>query len=90
MNQGTRIRGRRGQDLRKRRLQAEPLCRHCLAKGIITASTVPDHITPIKDGGKDVDDNIQCLCAACHETKTARDMGYRKRVTIGVDGWPAE
>lgn len=85
-----RIRGRRGQELRKRRLQAEPLCRHCLAKGIITASTVPDHIVPIKDGGQDADDNIQCLCAACHEAKTAKDMGYRKKLRISLDGWPEQ
>ncbi|MCV0396951.1 MAG: HNH endonuclease [Rhizobiaceae bacterium] len=86
----TRIRGRKGQELRKRRLQAEPLCRHCKAKGFIRASTVPDHIIPLKDGGEDVDSNIQCLCDDCHEAKTAKDMGYRKRVTIGADGWPLE
>lgn len=68
-----RIRGRRGQELRKRRLQAEPLCRHCLAKGIITAAVTPDHIVPLSAGGTDTDDNIQCLCAECHAAKTATE-----------------
>jgi 5-methylcytosine-specific restriction enzyme A len=83
-----RIRGRRAVELRKRRLEAEPLCRHCKAKGRITAATVPDHIIPIKDGGKDIASNIQCLCEPCHAEKTRMDMGYRMKVVIGPDGWP--
>jgi hypothetical protein len=31
---------------RKRRLCAQPLCQDCLAKGLITAATTPDHIIP--------------------------------------------
>lgn len=69
----TRIRGRKGQELRKRRLAAEPLCRHCLEKGIITAAVTPDHIVPLSAGGTDTDDNIQCLCAECHAAKTASE-----------------
>lgn len=66
-----RLRGRAGVEQRKRRLQAEPLCRHCAAKGRVRLATVPDHIKPLALGGTDTDDNIQCLCADCHTIKTA-------------------
>ena len=66
-----RLRGRSGVKQRLRRLQAEPLCRHCAARGKITAATVPDHIVPLSQGGTDSDNNIQCLCDDCHLIKTA-------------------
>lgn len=84
-----RARGRKAVEQRKRRLMAEPLCRICMSKGKITASTVPDHIVPLALGGSDTDDNIRCLCADCHRDVTAEQFGYRKRVQIGNDGWPA-
>lgn len=84
-----RLRGRRAVAQRLRRLQAEPMCRDCLAKGIITASTVPDHIVPLAKGGTDDDSNIQCLCADCHDIKTRKDFGWRKgKSIIDSDGWP--
>lgn len=83
-----RLRGRRGVEQRRRRLKAEPLCRDCMAKGITTASTVPDHIKPLALGGTDDDSNIRCLCGPCHDARTAQQFGYRQRVEIGDDGWP--
>lgn len=83
-----RIRGRRGVELRKRRLAVEPLCRDCKSAGIIRASTVPDHIVPLAHGGEDIDSNIRCLCADCHRVRTADQFGHRKRQSIGEDGWP--
>lgn len=68
---GERIRGRRGVELRKRRLRNEPLCRMCRAEGRVTVATVPDHIVPLALGGEDVDDNCQSLCADHHAEKTA-------------------
>lgn len=68
-----RIRGRKGVELRKRRLRNEPLCRHCFAKGIITPADQVDHIIPLSAGGTDTDDNIQCLCLQCHAVKTASE-----------------
>jgi len=85
-----RIMGRAGVALRIRRLANEPLCRLCKAKGKTRAATTPDHIVPLALGGKDTDDNIQCLCKSCHEIKTADDLGYKNRPKIGVDGWPIE
>jgi len=83
-----RLRGRAGVAQRRRRLAAEPLCRDCKARGIISAATVPDHIKPLALGGTDDDDNIRCLCGPCHEIKTAEQFGHRQRVEIGRDGWP--
>lgn len=85
-----RLRGRRAVAQRLRRLQAEPLCRDCGAKGIVREATVPDHIVPLSRGGSDEDTNIRCLCADCHRTRTAEQFGLRRTVAVGSDGWPAE
>jgi len=42
-----RVRGRAGAALRKRQLEAEPRCRDCIARGVITFATAPDHIVPL-------------------------------------------
>ncbi|OWQ91113.1 HNH endonuclease [Sphingopyxis granuli] len=83
-----RLRGRRAVAQRLRRLRSEPLCRDCKAKGIITAATVPDHIVPLTQGGGDDDNNIRCLCADCHQVRTAEQFGYRRRIEVNADGWP--
>ena len=82
--------GRAGVRQRKRRLRAEPLCRHCAARGYITASTVVDHIVALSRGGTDDDRNVQCLCLECHEQKTRQDLGQVARPRIGADGYPIE
>lgn len=87
---GERIRGRRGVELRKRRLDREPLCRDCAAKGLTTISEVPDHILPLAKGGLDVDSNIRCLCKPCHERRTAEEFALRVKTRMGLDGWPLE
>lgn len=68
-----RLRGRAGQRQRRRRLDAEPICRLCRKRGVIVPSVVPDHIEPLSQGGSDDDDNIQCLCEPCHSLKSARE-----------------
>lgn len=79
-----RLRGRAGQEQRKRRLQAEPLCRDCADKGIVTAATVPDHIKPLAQGGADTDDNIRCLCQPCHAIRTAEQFGHDRRAGLAA------
>lgn len=84
-----RLRGRAAVAQRKRRLEAEPLCRLCKRKGITRLATVPDHIIPLAKGGTDHDSNIRCLCADCHDEVTRQEFGWKpKAPTIGVDGWP--
>jgi 5-methylcytosine-specific restriction protein A len=87
---GKRIRGRRGVELRKRRLRNEPLCRLCKAEGIVRAAVVVDHIVPLAKGGEDVDANCRSLCVEHHDQVTREEFGHRERVTIGEDGWPCE
>lgn len=65
-----RARGRAGAEQRKRRLEAEPLCRDCLEAGVTRYSEEIDHIVRIAFGGSDNDDNIRALCKPCHEKRT--------------------
>lgn len=83
-----RLRGRAGVERRKRWLYDHPLCEECERQGRVTAATVPDHIVALVNGGKDTEDNLQSLCTECHKAKTAKDLGYRLKPTIGPDGWP--
>lgn len=85
-----RIRGRRGKELRRRRLANSPICELCKEAGIVSQATVPDHIVPLAKGGEDVDSNIRCLCHECHDRVTREEFGRRPRRTIGEDGWPIQ
>jgi 5-methylcytosine-specific restriction enzyme A len=79
-----RLRGRAGVEQRKRRLAAEPLCRICSERGVITPSTVPDHIIPLAKGGTDDDANIRCLCDRCHRAVTAEQFGHERWAGLGA------
>lgn len=70
----SRIRGRRGQALRQRRLADEPLCRLCGEEGRVTIADVVDHIQPLALGGEDVDENCRSLCHAHHAAVTAEQF----------------
>jgi 5-methylcytosine-specific restriction protein A len=79
------------EQFRARFLARNPLCAMCAKQGYVIAAEEVDHITALTNGGKDFDvdpDNAQGLCKPCHRDKTAADLGYRVRPTIGVDGWP--
>lgn len=81
-----RIRGRRGVELRRSVLCQEPLCRHCLRKGKVTAAEEVHHAVRLEDGGTYDRDNLVPLCKLCHQEETTG----KKARTIGLDGWPLE
>jgi 5-methylcytosine-specific restriction protein A len=89
-----RITGRRLQDIRKKHFERNPLCVECTRQGRITLATELDHIVALDNGGPDFDKdngtNRQGLCSSCHEIKTRKDMGYRPRLAISMDGWPEQ
>lgn len=65
---------------RKAVLERDPLCRlarKCTERfGTAIASAVVDHIKPVRDGGDPFDmSNLQGLCKACHDYKTATENG---------------
>lgn len=51
------------------------LCQRCLSEGLYVQAKIGDHITPIKeDWSRRFDiENIQGLCASCHNIKTAEE-----------------
>lgn len=69
-----RKRGRAGQRERAEVLAEEPLCRHCLAAGRTSPSSVVDHIVRLADGGSDERRNKQGLCDPCHDAKSAAEQ----------------
>lgn len=85
-----RIRGRPLQRIRKEHFSKNPLCVNCFKKGIFRQATQLDHIVALDNGGLDVEENRQGLCVDCHVEKTAIDIGYKKKVKIGLDGFPIE
>jgi len=58
--------------LRRDHLQREPLCRPCLAMRRRIPATVVDHIKDIATHPhlRLVDENLQSMCARCHNRKT--------------------
>ena len=87
-----RIRGRRLQEYRAAWFCLHPLCAECDRNGKVRLATQLDHIVALENGGTDFDKpgNRQGLCDACHEVKTARDLGHRSKRRIGLDGFPVE
>ena len=85
-----RIKGAKLQALRLDMYKDNPCCNSC---GRLTAHPHGyqiDHIKPLHLGGTDTPSNRQLLCIDCHEKKTAKEMGYTPKKTIGYDGWPIE
>jgi len=74
----------RGYDAQWRKARAGhlahfPLCALCEARGLYTAATLVDHITPVQSAHDPLfyaPDNWQSLCRACHAQKTAHDRAH--------------
>lgn len=85
LNDYVRTRGRRWMRLREVVLIEEPVCRICKRK----PATQVDHITAISKGGTDERDNLQGICEHCHEDKTRKELGLKKKQDpVGLDGYP--
>jgi 5-methylcytosine-specific restriction protein A len=85
-----RIRGRKGMVQRARRMQrTDWLCEDCLAMTPkrYRAAAIVDHIIPLIQGGEDTDDNTRNLCDEHNEKRTAEQFGFKRKPTIGNDGW---
>lgn len=85
-----RIRGRDLQRLRSYWFHAKPLCVICERANRVRLATELDHILPLHKGGTNDDANLQGLCTGCHADKTRKDLGWKDKPTIGIDGWPVE
>lgn len=85
--------GRWLQQQREQLFREQPLCRMCEAAGRVTLATVRDHIVPLAEGGQDVPENTQGLCAACSDEKSRGErlrgsQRYREgRRAPVVDQW---
>jgi 5-methylcytosine-specific restriction enzyme A len=82
---------RRWEKRSAQQLREQPLCCMCLAKGIVNAASVADHIIPHKGDyqlfwfGK-----LQSLCPQ-HHSGAKRQLEQRGYVfDIGADGWPTD
>jgi 5-methylcytosine-specific restriction protein A len=63
----------------KRFRKKNPLCVHCLEKGLLTPSEHVDHVIAVNGADDPLfwdEDNHMALCASCHSRKTVKyDMG---------------
>jgi 5-methylcytosine-specific restriction enzyme A len=48
-------------------------CRQCGER-----ATEVDHVTPLADGGRDIDSNKQALCEPCHTNKTQAEAAQAR------------
>tara|TARA_R100000458_G_C8168163_1_gene169665 strand:+ start:344 stop:694 length:351 start_codon:yes stop_codon:yes gene_type:complete len=67
--------------LRNYKMQMNPLCELCEAKGLTESAMEIDHIIAIKDGGAKLSyRNLQSLCRSCHAKKSVQEREARKHV----------
>lgn len=67
------------QKARARLLKAEPICRECSNAGVVTIAVIADHVVPIAEGGAKDASNLQPLCLACSNAKTADEAKRARR-----------
>jgi 5-methylcytosine-specific restriction protein A len=60
--------------------RAKGRCAKCERKLMAGERWDRDHITPLADGGKNVESNFQVLCEWCHGQKTAGENEQRAKV----------
>jgi 5-methylcytosine-specific restriction protein A len=68
-----RIRGRALQRLRTQLFARQPWCALCPKRGTHNLATIRDHITPLAEGGRDDETNVQGLCQTCSDLKSREE-----------------
>lgn len=68
--------------LRRSFISRNPLCQHCLDRGLIRKADVVDHIIERKDDDslRLNSSNLQSLCHRCHNNKTQDEKRARERL----------
>ncbi len=74
-----RMRGGNLQRRNRRMFMRNPLCVMCQAEGKTTEAQVWDHIMPLSEGGCESEANLQGLCIAHHNIKSAIEADRRSR-----------
>ncbi|MDZ4145698.1 MAG: HNH endonuclease signature motif containing protein [Burkholderiales bacterium] len=81
--------GKEWRTLRAYVLSGEPLCRHCINRGLTTLATEVDH-----DNNDPTDNrlvNLQPLCKSCHSIKTMAELhGRTAPMGCDVHGMPLD
>lgn len=68
-----------------------PLCEICAARGMTVVAAEVHHKTPIKAGGRLLDqENMQSLCKSCHQIMTKSELGQAVRRGCDENGWPID
>jgi len=78
--------------LRLGQLHREPFCRFCMMSDRVVAATVVDHIRPHR-GDRDLffnAENLQSLCATCHDTTKAEIERRGYHGSCDEHGWPLD
>jgi 5-methylcytosine-specific restriction endonuclease McrA len=79
-------------ELRAAQLNKHPLCQRCLRHGYVTPASVVHHKTAHKGDEQSFRDanNLESLCAACHNSveQSIERRGFDK--SVGNDGWPVD
>ena len=67
--------------LRQAVLNEKPLCKHCEARGIVTAASEVHHIKRRRDYPELslVRSNLEALCKPCHSSETLREINRDRR-----------
>jgi len=60
--------------------RAKGFCQICTRKILAGEPKHFDHITPLADGGRHAESNLQIACVACHVVKTGNEATERARV----------
>ena len=70
-----RIRGRALKRLRKQLFSKQPLCVRCQAMipPRVSLAVIRDHVSPLAEGGEDVESNVAAICRSCSDLKTAQE-----------------